>query len=134
MAYSKRIKFIRSRLVRKGDSLMRTLENAVVVITGGSRGIGHAIAEELGFSGAKVVVDYAHSKESAEELVAKLVAGGAPGAIAIQADVSDPEQAARLIEETIKQFGRIDVLVNNAGINVDRSLKNMTVEAWRTVI
>ncbi len=108
---------------------MRTLENAVVVITGASRGIGHAIAEELGFSGAKVVVDYAHSKESAEELVAKLVAGGAPGAIAIQADVSDPEQAARLIEETIKHFGRIDVLVNNAGINVDRSLKNMTVVA-----
>ncbi len=113
---------------------MRTLENAVVVITGASRGIGHAIAEELGFSGAKVVVDYAHSKEPAEELVAKLVAGGAPGAVAIQADVSDPEQAARLIEETIKHFGRIDVLVNNAGINVDRSLKNMTVEAWRTVI
>ena len=113
---------------------MRTLENAVVVITGASRGIGQAIAEELGFSGAKVVVDYAHNKEPAEELVAKLVAGGAPGAIAIQADVSDPDQASRLIEETIKQFGRIDVLVNNAGINVDRSLKNMTVEAWRTVI
>src|SRR2546422_7648596 len=63
---------------------MRTLENAVVVITGASRGIGHAIAEELGFSGAKVVVDYAHSKEPAEELVAKLVAGGGPGGKTIQ--------------------------------------------------
>src|SRR2546426_10168596 len=99
---------------------MRTLENAVVVITGASRGIGHAIAEELGFSGAKVVVDYAHSKEPAEELVAKLVAGGAPGAIAIQAEVSDAEQGARRIEEAIKKICRIDVLVNNKGINRDR--------------
>ena len=113
---------------------MRTLENAVVVITGGSRGIGHAIAEELGFSGAKVVVDYAHSKEPAEELVAKLVAGGAPEAVAIQADVSDPEQAAMLIQETVKRFGRIDVLVNNAGINIDRSLKSMSVEDWHKVL
>jgi acetoacetyl-CoA reductase len=113
---------------------MRTLENAVVLITGASRGLGHAIAEELGFSGAKIVVDYVKSKGQAEELVAKLRAGGSPEAIAIQADVSDPAQAARLIEETIKQFGRIDVLVNNAGINIDRSLKNMSVEDWDTVI
>jgi len=113
---------------------MRTLQDAVVVITGASRGIGHAIAEELGFSGAKIVVDYAKSKGSAEDLVTKLRAGGSPEAIAIQADVSDPAQAARLIEETIKQFGRIDVLVNNAGINIDRSLKNMSVEDWDAVI
>src|SRR6266496_3420626 len=113
---------------------MRTLENAVVVITGGSRGLGHAIAEELGFSGAKVVVNYAHSKGSAEELVARLRAGGSPEAEAIQADVSDPEQAAMLIQETVKRFGRIDVLVNNAGINIDRSLKSMSVEDWRKVL
>jgi acetoacetyl-CoA reductase len=119
---------------KKGDSLMRTLENAVVVITGASRGLGHAIAEELGFSGARIVVDYAHSKEPAEDLVATLRAGGSPDAVAIQADVSDPEQAAMLIEETIKRFGRIDVLVNNAGINIDRALKNMAVEDWRKVL
>jgi acetoacetyl-CoA reductase len=113
---------------------MRTLENAVVVITGASRGLGHAIAEELGSSGAKIVVDYVKSTGPAEELVAKLRAGESPEAIAIQADVSDPAQAARLIEETIKQFGRIDVLINNAGINIDRSLKNMSVEDWDTVI
>jgi acetoacetyl-CoA reductase len=113
---------------------MRTLENAVVVITGASRGLGHAIAEELGFSGAKIVVNYAHSKESAEELVAALRAGGSSDVVAIQADVSDPEQAAMLIEETIKRFGRIDVLVNNAGINIDRTLKNMSVEDWRKVV
>jgi acetoacetyl-CoA reductase len=113
---------------------MRTLENAVVVITGGSGALGRAVAEELGSGGAKVVVHYAHNKGAAEGLVAKLRAGESPEAVAIQADVSDPEQAARLIEETINQFGRIDVLVNNAGINIDRSLKNMSVEDWRKVL
>src|SRR5947209_15263807 len=99
---------------------MRTLENAVVVVTGGSGALGQAIAEELGSSGAKVVVHYAHNREAAEDLVARLRQKGSPDAIAIQADVSDPEQAARLIQETTNRFGRIDVLVNNAGINIDR--------------
>src|SRR5258708_18881785 len=89
---------------------MATLEGAVAVVTGASRGIGSAIAEELGRGGAKVVVNYARSKESAEELVKGLKEHGAPQAIAIQADVSDAEQAAKLIEETVKQLGRIDVL------------------------
>ena len=119
---------------RKVDYLMRSLENAVVVITGGSGEIGHAIAEELGSSGAKVVVHYGHHKGSAEELVAKLHQSGSPESVAIQADVTDPAQAAALIEETIKRFGRIDVLVNNAGINIDRSLKSMSVEDWRKVL
>jgi acetoacetyl-CoA reductase len=113
---------------------MATLEGAVVICTGAGRGIGSAIAEELGQSGAKVVVNYARSKEPAEELVKKLMECGSPEAVAIQADVSDPEQATRLIEETVKKFGRIDVLVNNAGINIDRSMKNLDVEDWNTVI
>src|SRR5947209_14382851 len=88
----------------------------------------------MGQGGAKVVVNYSKSKGPAEELVAKLLKMGAPQAVAVQADVSDAAQAARLIEETVKQFGRIDVLVNNAGINIDRSMKNMSVEDWNTVI
>ncbi len=113
---------------------MRRLENAVVVITGASGALGHAIAEELGSSGAKIVVNYAHHQGAAEDLVAGLRQNGSPEAIAIQADVSDPEQAGRLIEETVNHFGRIDVLVNNAGINIDRSLKNMSVQDWRRVL
>jgi len=113
---------------------MGTLEGTVVVVTGASRGIGHAIAEELGSAGAKVVVNYSKSKGPAEELVAKLRENGSPQAVAIQADVSDPDQAAKLIQETVNQFGRIDVLVNNAGINVDRSMKNLTIEDWNKVI
>ena len=113
---------------------MGSLEGAVVVVTGSARGIGRAIAEELGREGAKVVVNYSKSKEAAEDLVAKLHQSGSSESVAIQADVSDPVQAARLIEETVKKFGRIDVLVNNAGINVDRSMKNLSVEDWSKVI
>ncbi|OLB39174.1 MAG: 3-oxoacyl-[acyl-carrier-protein] reductase [Ktedonobacter sp. 13_1_20CM_4_53_11] len=113
---------------------MGTIDGAVVVVTGGARGIGRAIAEEIGREGARVVVNYAKSKEAAEDLVAQLQQNGSPGAVAIQADVSDAAQAAKLIEETLQQFGRIDVLVNNAGINVDRSLKNLTPEDWDKVI
>ena len=113
---------------------MSQLEGAVVVITGAGRGIGRAIAIELGQGGANIVVNYAHSKESAEELVQWLREHGSHQALAIQADVSDATQAASLIEETVQRFGRIDVLVNNAGINIDRSLKNLSVEDWNTVL
>jgi len=113
---------------------MGTLEGAVVVITGAGRGIGRAIAEVLGQGGAKVVVNYSKSKGPAEDLVARLQQNGSPEAVAIQADVSDPAQASRLIEETVQRFGRIDVLVNNAGVNIDRSMKNLTVEDWSKVI
>jgi len=113
---------------------MAALEGAVVVVTGAARGIGHAIAEELGRGGAKIVVNYAHSSGPAEELVAKLLQIGSPEAISLQADVSNSEQAANLIEETVRKFGRIDVLVNNAGINIDRTMKKMSIEDWNTVI
>jgi acetoacetyl-CoA reductase len=113
---------------------MRTVEDAVVVVTGASKGIGRGIAEEFGRGGARVVVNYRKSKEAAEAAVESLLENGAKAAIAVQADVSDPDRAAGLIEVTIDQFGRIDLLVNNAGINVDRSLRNMSVEDWRLVL
>lgn len=113
---------------------MRTVEDAVVVVTGASKGIGRGIAEEFGRGGARVVVNYRKSKEAAEAVVESLLENGARAAIAVQADVSDPDRAAGLIEVTIEQFGRIDLLVNNAGTNVDRSLRNMSVEDWRLVL
>jgi 3-oxoacyl-(acyl-carrier-protein) reductase len=109
------------------------LQEAVVVVTGASRGLGRAIAEELGRNGAKVVVNYSRSKEPAEELVQEISENGGE-AIAVQADVSDPEQAQSLIDQTIERFRRVDVLVNNAGINVDRTLKKLSVEDWDKVI
>ncbi len=114
---------------------MANLRGSVAVVTGASRGIGKAIAEELGRGGAKVVVNYSASKEPAEELAQKIneMEGGGE-AVAIQADVSDPEQAQSLIDETINQFGRVDILVNNAGINRDRTLKKLSTEDWDKVV
>jgi NAD(P)-dependent dehydrogenase (short-subunit alcohol dehydrogenase family) len=112
---------------------MAKLEDAVVVVTGAGRGIGRAIAEELGAGGACIVANYAKSATLAEEVVARLRDGGTR-AMAVQADVSDAEQAARLIETTVAEFGRIDVLVNNAGITVDRTLKNLTIADWNVVV
>jgi acetoacetyl-CoA reductase len=111
-----------------------TLKGAVVVVTGGARGIGRAIAKAMGRDGAIVVVDYAHSQHEAEELVVMLRATGAADAVAIRADISDKAQAQQLIDETVQRFGRIDVLVNNAGITKDRTLKKMTTEEWEQVI
>jgi len=109
---------------------MATLEGSVVVVTGAGRGIGRAIAEVLGQGGAKIVVNYSQSKGPAEEVVATLKQSGSPESVAIQADVSHPEQAARLIEETVKHFGRIDVLINNAGINIDRTMIGRRSYRW----
>jgi acetoacetyl-CoA reductase len=113
---------------------MGKIEGQVVVVTGSGRGIGRAIAEELGHEGARVVVNYSKSKEAAEDLVASLRQHGSPEAVAFRADVSIPTQAAELIEATVQRFGRIDVLVNNAGINIDRSMKNMSTDDWDKVL
>ncbi len=110
---------------------MADLQGAVVVVTGASRGLGRAIAEELAGAGAKIVVNYARSKGPAEELVSQF---GEENALAVQADISDPDQAKKLIDETIEKFGRVDVLVNNAGITQDRSLRKMAIEDWDKVI
>ena len=119
--------------MRKQGGFVGTLKEAVAVVTGASRGLGAAISEELAAGGAKVVVNYSRSKEPAEELVSKIEEAGGE-AIAVQADVSDAEQAQGLIDQAIERFNRIDVLINNAGINIDKTLKKLTVEDWDTVI
>jgi acetoacetyl-CoA reductase len=111
-----------------------SLEGAVAVVTGAGRGMGRAIAEELGYAGARVVVNYSRSKEPAEEVVEKLSGNGAGQAVAIGADVSDADQASKLIEETLEKFGRIDVLVNNAGITIDRTMRKLTTDDWDRVV
>ena len=118
---------------RERESSVGTLKEAVVVVTGASRGLGRAIAEELASGGAKVVVNYSTSKEPAEELVNQISESGGE-AIAVQADVSDAEQAQSLIDQAIEKFNRVDVLVNNAGINIDKTLKKLSVEDWDKVI
>ena len=105
----------------------------VVIITGASRGIGRATALELASFGATVVVNYARSSEAAEEVVATITGSGGK-AIALQADVSQAEQVDSLIKETLAKYGRIDVLVNNAGITKDTLMMRMKLEQWQAVI
>lgn len=96
----------------------------VAVVTGGSRGIGRAIAERFARDGARVVVNYARSVEQAEQVVAGIRAGGGD-AVAVQADMGEPEEIARLFELTMERFGRLDTLVNNAGTYQAHRLENI---------
>ncbi|MFC3750085.1 SDR family oxidoreductase [Paenibacillus sp. GCM10012306] len=103
------------------------LSGKVAVVTGSSRGIGRAIAEELARNGAKVVVNYSSSPAKAEEVVSAIKQNGGE-AIAIQADVSSVAQLEKLFEETVKIFGALDILVNNAGVMMTKPLAAVTEE------
>ncbi|WP_276351479.1 SDR family oxidoreductase [Cohnella caldifontis] len=91
------------------------LQGNVAIVTGGSRGIGRAIAERLASDGAYVVVNYAGNRGKAEETVQAIVQAGGK-AVAIQADVSGVREVERLFSETAEKLGRVDILINNAGI------------------
>ena len=108
-------------------------EGQVAVVTGASRGIGRAIAIALASEGAKVVVNYASSTSAAEEVVNMIKEKGGE-AIALHADVSHEAQVESLIKSTMDTWGRVDVLVNNAGITRDTLLLRMKLEDWQSVI
>jgi 3-oxoacyl-[acyl-carrier protein] reductase len=109
------------------------LAEKVALVTGSSRGIGRAIAEELAARGAKVIVNFRSNLEAAKEVVETVDAKGGT-AVAIQADVSDFSAAQILVKKTIDTFGQIDILVNNAGTTEDTLLMMMKEEQWDTVI
>lgn len=104
---------------------MSKLAGKVAVVTGASKGIGAGIATALAAEGASVVVNYASSREGADKVVAAIAAGGGK-AVAVQADVAKAADVKRLFEETKKAFGRLDVLVNNAGVYVFQSIESVT--------
>nr|WP_295971507.1 acetoacetyl-CoA reductase [uncultured Bacillus sp.] len=112
---------------------MTELNNKVAIVTGGSRGIGSAIALELAKNGAKVVINYNSRSDAADKMVAEIQGIGGE-AYAVQADVSKSEDAARLVQAAVDHFGQLDILVNNAGITRDTTFKRMSEEDWRKVI
>ena len=101
-----------------------SLEGRTALVTGGSRGIGRAIAAELAKAGAQVVIGYRSGADEAEAVASEI------GGRTVQADVSDPEEAKRLVDKA----GEVDVLVNNAGITRDGLLARMSDDDWRTVL
>ncbi|MGB3239044.1 MAG: 3-oxoacyl-[acyl-carrier-protein] reductase [Geitlerinemataceae cyanobacterium] len=109
------------------------LRDKVAIVTGASRGIGRAIALALASEGANVVVNYASSSAAADAVVSEIAQMGS-SAIAVKADVSQVEEVDAMLSEVAQKWGRVDVLVNNAGITRDTLLLRMKPEDWKAVI
>src|ERR1700704_4918983 len=105
--------------------VMNRLSGKTAVVTGASKGIGAGIAKGLAAEGAAVVVNYASSKEGADQVVAEIKGKGGK-AVAVQGDVSKSADVKRLFVETKKAFGKVDVLVNNAGVYEFAALEEIT--------
>src|SRR5262245_50284209 len=112
---------------------MASLTDKTALVTGGSRGIGRAIVKALAAEGAKVAFVYRGNKDAADALVHELTdAGGS--ALALQGDVADPAVAPKCVAAVIEAWGRLDVLVNNAGVIRDGLFVRMDADAWKSVL
>ena len=109
------------------------LTGKVALVTGGSRGIGKAIAKAFASKGAHVAITYASSSSSAEQVVKEIIDLGSD-ALCIQANSSEFNRANEVIEEVVKKWGKVDILVNNAGITRDGLILRMTEDQWDQVI
>lgn len=109
------------------------LDSKVAIVTGASRGIGREIALTLAEAGVNVVVNYMGNKDKAEEVANKIEEFGRESLV-IQADVSNSKDVDKLISETLSKFGRVDLLINNAGITRDNVIMRMKEEDWDKVI
>jgi 3-oxoacyl-[acyl-carrier protein] reductase len=113
---------------------MQVLENKVAIVTGSSRGIGRAIAIAFAKEGCKVVVNYCHSKEKAMEVSEEIERINPNGSIVIQADVSVEDDVERMVNKTIAAFGKLHILVNNAGVFHRYAFLDMSLSEWEHII
>ena len=111
---------------------MERFENAVAIVTGGAMGLGEALCEELGRRGATVVVADIDG-DAARQIAGRLEESGAP-AVAVRVDVADEAEVAQLIERTVAEFGRIDYMINNAGIAIGGDSRDLSMQQWRRVL
>lgn len=112
---------------------MFKLDGKVALVTGGSRGIGRAAVAALSQAGAAVAINYARNRAAAEQLLAEVERAGGQGLI-IQADVAEYGDCEKMVRATLERFKRVDILINNAGINRDNLLIRMKPEEWQEVI
>jgi 3-oxoacyl-[acyl-carrier protein] reductase len=113
--------------------IMQELEGSVAIVTGAARNIGRAIALDLAEAGAAVTV-LARSDVAGVNSVAAEIESRGGRALALQADITQPEEARRIVDETLKQFGRLDILVNNAGVRPEGPFETITLEDWDQVL
>jgi acetoacetyl-CoA reductase len=111
----------------------KILQDRVVLVTGGSRGIGAEIAKELAAQGATVAINYVSNADRAQEVVREIESYNSK-VTAVQGDVANPEAMKKVYEEVMETYGKIDILINNAGITRDAKFVNMTEEQWNQVI
>jgi NAD(P)-dependent dehydrogenase (short-subunit alcohol dehydrogenase family) len=119
-------------MIRVQEDPMKSLDGRVAVITGGSKGLGKAIAVALGSAGARVIL-VARKADELQEASAELRATGID-AHCFNADVSDESQVEQLASQVASEFGKVHILVNNAGINVRKNLTEFTLAEWRSVV
>lgn len=120
--------------VGSSSTLQMVADDAkVILVTGASRGLGRAIAVELGKQGQKVIVNYAGSEAAAHETVDMIKAAGGD-AVAIQANCANPDEIKTMFDKSVEAFGTVDVLVNNAGITKDGLVMRMKPDQWQDVI
>lgn len=112
---------------------MKTLENKIALITGGSRGIGAAIVRKLAAEGAAIMITYQNNAELASKLVNEVNSGGGR-AMAIQADSGSSQQVTAAVEAAARQFGGLDILVNNAGIGLYDHISQLSIEQYDRVM
>ena len=112
---------------------MKKLEGRVALITGGSRGLGRGIALAVAEEGAKVAFNYRQAEDAAQEVVQAVEERGSE-ALAQKSDVTVAAEVAAMVDATLKRFGRIDLLVNNAGIASPRAFSEMSIEEWDEVL
>lgn len=111
---------------------MQRFENAVAIVTGGGMGLGEALCEELGRRGATVVVADIDG-DAARQVAGRLEQSGAP-ALAMRVDVANEVEVAKLIESTVAEYGRVDYMINNAGIAIGGDSRDLSMQQWRRVL
>ena len=115
------------------QNIPRRLEGKTALVTGSSSGIGRGIAIRFANEGANVVVNYSKSKDLAEETLREIDKTGAKS-LGVRADVSQTEQVNNMVLQAVREFGRLDILANNAGIFVEKAIEDTTDEIWDTVL
>jgi acetoacetyl-CoA reductase len=107
-------------------------DRRVAIVTGGTRGVGRAITEALSSSGVHVAAGYNSDHDSAQKMLDEL---GSEGSVSLhQGNVGVPEDCNRVVGEVLEAYGRVDYLVNNAGVTIDKSVRRMTIEQWHGVL